>query len=429
MANGLDSRSELDSHANMVVVGKDAFIFDGVDGKTCEVEPFDPSIGTAKRIPIVDAALAYDCPYEMKTYVLLIRNALNVKSMNNNLIPPFIMREAGIDVRDTPKIHLESPTEKDHSIYFHENSLRIPLQLWGVFSFFHTRKPTIDEINNAEKIFLTPDSTEWDPYSKHYALNEESMLDSDGKMQERKYRKKHIIGDYDFNPKDHYDDSIDNYVVSSISALSITDQVVVPDSNLISKSDIHGFATALDTTVSLSRMGASISSLSYLDDISDDLFQPISFQLDDEVTPLVSGVKGKRPTAVSAEFLSKIWDIKPDLAQKAIDQTTQLYRHGEDNLLSKHYSTNDRMLRYKRIESQFFTDTFFTTSKGKSTRGNTCAQIFVSDKGFVSIYPMTNKGQFQDDLHQFCKEVGVPKSLVVDPAGEQTSKPVRRKSY
>ena len=58
----IEPRTELDSHANMVVVvGSNCFGFDSVQDKTCEVEPFDPAIGTAKHVPIVDAALSYDC--------------------------------------------------------------------------------------------------------------------------------------------------------------------------------------------------------------------------------------------------------------------------------------------------------------------------------------------------------------------------------
>ena len=52
--------------------------------------------------------------------------------------------------------------------------------------------------------------------------------------------------------------------------------------------------------------------------------------------------------------------------------------------------------------------------------------LFVSDKDFVAIYPMASKSDFKEALHLFCKEVGVPISLVVDLAGEQTSKAVRK---
>ena len=68
----------------------------------------------------------------------------------------------------------------------------------------------------------------------------------------------------------------------------------------------------------------------------------------------------------------------------------------------------------------------FVTSKATSRPGNTMLQIFVSDKGFIAVYPLKNKSDFKDALHLFCKEVGVPITLVVDPSGEQTSKSVRK---
>ena len=123
--------------------------------------------------------------------------------------------------------------------------------------------------------------------------------------------------------------------------------------------------------------------------------------------------------------MSKIWNISNDAASKALAQSTQYCRHGASNALSRQYSTNDRMLRYKRINSQFYTDTFFVTGSTKSTRDNTCAQLFVSDKGFVAIYPMKSKGEFPSALKLFCKEIGVPITLVLDPSGEQRSKEVR----
>ena len=68
----------------------------------------------------------------------------------------------------------------------------------------------------------------------------------------------------------------------------------------------------------------------------------------------------------------------------------------------------------------------FVTASAKSTRGYTMLQLFVSDKGFVAVYPMEKKSDFQNCLQVFCKEIGVPISLVFDPAREQTSKAVKR---
>ena len=122
-----DPRTELDSHANMVLFGKHAFIFDGASGRKCNVQPFDPSLGARRDIPIRDGALAYDCPHSHKTYILIGRNVLSVPTLEHNLIPPFILREAGLIVNDTPKIHKEDPTIDDHAIIIpQENDLHIP---------------------------------------------------------------------------------------------------------------------------------------------------------------------------------------------------------------------------------------------------------------------------------------------------------------
>ena len=101
-----DFRSELDSDANMVVLRQHCYIISS-SGIHAEVNAFSREIGRMKSVPIVDAAIVYDCPYSMKNYLLIVRNALYFQSMTNNLIPPFIMIEAGLEVREIPKIHVK----------------------------------------------------------------------------------------------------------------------------------------------------------------------------------------------------------------------------------------------------------------------------------------------------------------------------------
>jgi len=85
------------------------------------------------------------------------------------------------------------------------------------------------------------------------------------------------------------------------------------------------------------------------------------------------------------------------------------------------------MLRYKRIRQIFFMDTFFATKKaGRSSRGNNCCQLFVSDKGFVFVIPMKSKSEVPAALKMFAKEIGAPDAIVCDAAGEQKSKAVRK---
>jgi transposase InsO family protein len=85
------------------------------------------------------------------------------------------------------------------------------------------------------------------------------------------------------------------------------------------------------------------------------------------------------------------------------------------------------MLRYKRINDYFFMDTFFATKKaGRSSRGNTCCQLFVTDKGFVYVVPMKTKGEVLQALKQFAKEIGAPDAIVSDAAAEQSSQKLRK---
>ena len=83
------------------------------------------------------------------------------------------------------------------------------------------------------------------------------------------------------------------------------------------------------------------------------------------------------------------------------------------------------MIRYKRLKSTFYSDTMFAT-KHRSVREYTCCQVFVSDKGFVAVYPMRSQEEFKTALHWFCKQVGVPMSLIVDGHRSQKSPTVKR---
>ena len=81
-------RTELDSHANMAVVGKHAAIVE-TTGKTAQVKAFSPDCQTLEDMPIVNAVIKWISPYEEKEHILLIKNALYVPSMDHNLVPPF----------------------------------------------------------------------------------------------------------------------------------------------------------------------------------------------------------------------------------------------------------------------------------------------------------------------------------------------------
>ena len=192
MGTHVESRMERDSHANMPVVGKHAYII-AETGKTVDVSPFTPDYKLL-TVPLVDATVKYDNPYNGKTYILVLRNALYVPSMEHNLIPPFMLREMGATVNDIPKIHKEDPTVDDHAITFVETGFRIPLSLWGIFSYFPTSKPAHDDLLNPNEVYILSPAT-WNPHSDAYSANEESMLDWEGNMQPKKDCQHRIVLD------------------------------------------------------------------------------------------------------------------------------------------------------------------------------------------------------------------------------------------
>ena len=424
-------RTELDSHANMCVLGKNSFVFEHT-GRHCDVSAFSPTIEKTS-LPVVDAVIVYDCPFQLKSYLLMIRNALYVENMSHNLLPPFLLREANIYVNECAKMHVPSPTEDHHCIRFPDRKLRIPLQLHGIFSYFPHRTPVIDEISNLKVLFLTPDATSWDPHSTHYANDERAILDIDGNIIDRPQKTTRFLLDDE--------DEVDNYSVYNATATAMpitmpTNEIVQStiDVNISACNCLHmNESTASsseavnDCNVFASKLEATIGSMSLNRPVDiNDIFLQNDIQSDTYFSANTSDVQADQLSKIKPDFLAKIWSINESLAQGALESNTHLNRQSGDSSLSRQFSTNDRMLRYKRINSMFFTDTFFAKGDAKSRpRGSTCMQIFVSDKGYVSVYPMKLKSDFKNCLHLFCKEIGVPDTLVMDKSGEQTSSAVK----
>ena len=260
------SRTELDSHANMPVVGRHAYIISDT-GRMADVSPFTPDYASM-QLRIVDAAVQYDCPYDGQSYILVIRNTLYVPSMKNNLLPPFILRQAGIKLNDTPKIQVDDPTIEEHSLLFPETGFRIPLSLWGTFSYFPTCKPTATQMQDSDEIYmLTTD--QFNPHDDSYAVNEENMLDWEGNMVERKHRTKILLSEAEEN------EAMAAFVqVSSIESRAI-DRVLetIDDEGEIVKPCFHTVPRAADEISSI--LGA-VSPL--LDDMA--LYERLSARLE-----------------------------------------------------------------------------------------------------------------------------------------------------
>ena len=99
---------------------------------------------------------------------------------------------------------------------------------------------------------------------------------------------------------------------------------------------------------------------------------------------------GKIKYSITENELVERWGIRKEEATATILATTQrLVRSLLESTLNRRYNTNDRMLRYYRIQSDMYMDTYFAAKKlGPSIRGYTCAQFFVTDFGWCKVKPM-----------------------------------------
>ena len=418
------TRMELSSHANMAVVGKYVYVLNE-KGDTVEVNPFTPEY-KAITAKVVDAAIRYDCPYEGKSYILIIRNAIHVPSMENNLIPPFLLREAGIIVNDKAKIHVAYPTVDDHAIVFLTTGFWIRLMLWGVFSFFSSWMPIEDDMKGGHDVYvLTPER--WNPHMDAYAHNEDNIVDWEGNVKEVKDR----IVTLDLNQVDN--DALDHkrYSISGVES-KVNDCICAIQDDEINRCtyensqmewanndaqmkeissmySIDELGTLLERKMNLGydqiAIGATTTSGDEPESFvyyhgeeeptsDDDISLEDVEQLFDLNEVFASGVHASRQRGIDAEHLASIWRISYDDAKRTIEATSQHSKRAVNPDFTQKYGTNDHMLRYRRIRDYFYMDTFFATSKGsKSSRGNLCCQLFVTDKGFLYVVPMKRKSE------------------------------------
>ena len=385
--------------------------------------------------------------------------------MTNNLIPPFLMREAGVVVNDTPKIHTEDPGIDNHTLWFPDQKARMPLQLNGIFSYFPTDKPSSQDIDNCDPsnvLHLSPKGG-WDPHNSIHAQNEANMTDFEGEMVEERHRTRislSKIPDEDIL-SEHQISGIESQIIDKVfehTSAHDVDKLTNLEQLLLEQNEDALFMASIGATVpctaqcpldenDTSEMPALTSrrhthesddddsdSDSDSEDSeedsqgSDSESSAFQFESEQELDDfMASATTAGRPSGVTPEHPSKTWRIDSNTAKRTLDVTSQNKTHVNNPDMTRNCSTNDRMLRCKRIKERFFMDTFTATSKGgKSSRGHTCVQLFVTDKGFVHVIPMKTRSEVFQAVKQFAKETGAPEAIMCDPMGEHSSQQLKK---
>ena len=99
---------------------------------------------------------------------------------------------------------------------------------------------------------------------------------------------------------------------------------------------------------------------------------------------------GEKKYRITEKELMERWRIRKEESTATVLATThRLIISLLETKLNRRYKTNDRMLRYFRIQTIMFMDTYFVSKKlGPSKRGFTCVQLFVTDFGWCKVKPM-----------------------------------------
>jgi hypothetical protein len=159
------NRSDLDSHADCCVCGKEVLVFNDFD-REATVAGWDPEAET-QSLMAVSAAICYTIPETGKTVLLIARQSIFSPSLSHNLLSTMQMILHDEIVNETPKFQSLNPTRRSHSISVRgdhvEDVMLIPLELHGVVSCFPTFKPTKLEFETCERYELTYETPEYDP--------------------------------------------------------------------------------------------------------------------------------------------------------------------------------------------------------------------------------------------------------------------------
>jgi hypothetical protein len=136
--------SDLDSHADCCVCGKELSVFNDFD-RDVTVTGWDPE-GETKALWIVLVAMGYTIPETGKTVLLIVHQSIFSPTLSHNFLSTMQMRLYDVVVNETPTFQCLKPINLLHSIIMRDDNvddiLIIPLDLHGVVSCFPTFKPS-----------------------------------------------------------------------------------------------------------------------------------------------------------------------------------------------------------------------------------------------------------------------------------------------
>jgi hypothetical protein len=382
------NRSDLDSHVDCCVCGKEVLVFNDFD-REVTVAGWNPE-GETQSLSIVSTAMGYTIPESGKTVLLIAQQSIFSPSLSHNLLSTMQMRLHDVIVNETPKFQSLNPTKLSHPISVRgdhvEDVLRIPLELHGVVSFFPTFKPTQLEFETCDRYELTYETPEYDPYAKTFHDQEAGMVDS--------WRNVKVSGDC--HPKRR-----------QVCSLCQKEEEIK-----------HLSSNYSDTSAKLQDLFTVLDDGTLLAELDEN-------NLNFSVSMVKSEMRDKG--SIDAANLANNWGIGIEAATRTRLVTTQrgiiIMIHPS---LTKRNKTNDRQLRYRRLPVIMYTDTMYSTILSRQM--NKAAQIFTTGFGFVRALTMKKESEAHEALSLLFHRYGVPNVMVMGGAKAQFEGGIQEKA-
>ena len=363
--------AELDSHADTCAVGSSAYIVHNT-GHTVTVHPFTSGLRSLNQVPIVTAAIAYDCPQTLNTYVLFLHQALHIPQLQSHLLCPNQLRSNGITVNDTPLMFINDRERRntDHAIV--AEGMHIPLNLEGVISCFDCRTPTQEEVESEDQsihIHLTNHHS-WDPKDANLTHIEQNLRETVAPVRGQDIG----LSDDDFIDLPSYGLSSieitdDDYVdmpakTPTEKQLPIFDVRSVAAMGTIQDIEMHRASCALD----IDSYSAALAEGRFLDEVLAELPAKDAFyDLDRKIDATYIS---KKKSMLTADELAKRWKCGRATAQRTIDNTTQLAIRDQSQVSGdRRLNPYANILRYNKLFCPMYVDIMY--GRCTSLDGNT----------------------------------------------------------
>lgn len=367
-----DGRTELDSHADTFVAGRNCLLMHYTE-RVCDVVPYSDEYEAKKGIPVVKIATGYTNIIGQR-FVLIVHEALWIPELQNSLMNPNQLREYGITVQDNPYAGEPMMIQANDD----DGSFVACFKSEGTTIYFDTWTPTHHDLNECRQIVLTS-PREWNPSTVLFPGMSDSCREE---IESQNIGVKVLsMSKSKIDRVEHIDPYLEPMQIYSLHKVN----------------------------AKIMRMKSYEANLAEGPMTRDNLKEARTF------------LSSQRHSNTTPQDLSEVWGISLEQARMTLEATTQHHVRSAIMPLSRRYRV-DRMYEPKRLRCNMGTDTMDPHCEG--LHGDRQCQVFGNKEMFTAAYP-TSSGKASDideALKRFLQDYGAPETLTMDGSKAQTSR-------